>query len=183
MGDQKPCVEPPLLVYLESSLPPSKCTFEILVSWRQGMLSKAAGLGILSREGTHMMAGWLGGRSHLLHDVPSLVHGSQAAQNQLCGFSLSRTTLPTGRTQGQGVSSPLPLHVLFQPMSHVVAQRHPVLFLGLTVGVPICLQPEHSLAHLMMTHWFCLASSILAKARFAIAKRCLLRQATRRHCP
>lgn len=30
----------------------------------------------------------------------------------------------------------------------------------------------------MIMHWFCLASSILAKARFAIAKRCLERQAT-----
>lgn len=30
-------------------------------------------------------------------------------------------------------------------------------------------------AHLIIMHWFCLASSILAKARFAIAKRCLER--------
>lgn len=47
---------------------------------------------------------------------------------------------------------------------------------------PICPQPEHGLTYLMMTHWFCLASSILAKARLAIAKRCLVRQVTRCHC-
>lgn len=30
---EKPCIEPPLLAYLEFSLPPSKCTVKSLVSW------------------------------------------------------------------------------------------------------------------------------------------------------
>lgn len=38
------------------------------------------------------------------------------------------------------------------------------------------LVPSPTPAHLIIMHWFCLASSILAKARFAIAKRWLERQ-------
>lgn len=102
---EKPCIEPPLLAYLEFSLPPSKCTVKSLVSARVGWRSEA------DRATTC----WLDSSSYLLHDVPSLVHGSQAAENQLRGLSFSRTTLPTGRTQGQRVSFSRPLHTHSNP--------------------------------------------------------------------
>lgn len=105
--------------------------------------------------------------THLPCDAPLLTHGRQVAQNQLRGLGFSRAALSAARAKGQSELPPTHSHPPpgspDPAMTQEDTDRRPV--------------PSPNPAHLIIMHWFCLASSILAKARFAIAKRWLERQA------
>lgn len=185
---EKPCIEPPLLAYLGFSLPPSRAHSRAWYCWAGDPKQMAAdreprdSLEIVLTCCMTSRLWFMAARQRRISFVASvfpeplspLTEHRARASALLCLSTSTSTHEPRGTQCPSCGSQWLSSHYLYVWMQ---------------TCYPRCLDlpphthtPEHSLAHLMMTHWFCLASSILAKARLAIAKRCLVRQGTRYLC-